>query len=71
MYCGTRAVVSDIAVFREVYGEFPVRFFRTGDAADLADKMVEAWNDGTPLPPLPDVYSYARAARVIAEHLGA
>ncbi len=69
MYCGTRAVISDIAAFKEVYGNFPVRFFRAGDAEDLERKLLAAWDDRSPLPPLPDTYSYGRAAAVIAERL--
>ncbi len=71
MYCGTKAVISDIPVFRELYGAFPVSFFRAGDAADLAAKMEAAWQDSSPLPPLPDSYSYKKAAAVIAEQLKA
>lgn len=69
LYCGTRVVISDIPVFREIYAEFPVRFFRAGDALDLEARMEEAWQDGSPLPPLPGRYSYGRAAAVIAGSL--
>lgn len=39
MTLGTRALVSDIPVFREIYAEFPVVFFRAGDALDLKKKI--------------------------------
>jgi glycosyltransferase involved in cell wall biosynthesis len=39
MITGTRALVSDIPVFREIYAEFPVTFFRAGDVRDLKEKM--------------------------------
>ena len=71
LFCGTKAVISDIPVFRDLYGAFPVTFFRAGDAADLAAKMESVWRDTNPLPPLPDTYSYARAAAVITEQLKA
>jgi len=38
---GTRALISDIPVFKEIYDGFPVVFFRAGDAEDLKNKMVE------------------------------
>ncbi len=69
LYCGTRAVISDIPVFRELYADFPVRFFRAGDANDLEARMEEAWQDEGDIPPLPGKYSYGKAAAVIAGRL--
>ena len=37
---GTKPVVSDIEVFREVYDGFDVQFFKAGDANDLARKIL-------------------------------
>ena len=67
--CGTRAVISDIPVFREIYADFPVRFFRAGDAKNLEARMEEAWQDEGEIPPLPVKYSYGKAAAVIAGRL--
>ncbi|MDR0400154.1 MAG: glycosyltransferase family 4 protein [Treponema sp.] len=39
MILGTRALISDIPVFQEIYSEFPVVFFRAGDSLDLKEKM--------------------------------
>jgi len=41
MLSGTQALISDISVFKEVYSDFPVRFFRAGDSGDLHDKLLE------------------------------
>lgn len=38
LWLGTQPVISDIEVFREVYGELPVKFF--GGAEDLAQKIM-------------------------------
>jgi len=38
---GTRVLISDIPVFREIYDGFPVVFFHAGDAKDLKNKMIE------------------------------
>ncbi|MDE5899569.1 MAG: glycosyltransferase family 4 protein [Treponemataceae bacterium] len=67
MTLGTRAVISDIPVFREIYRDFPAAFFKAGDAADLAEKLVsEAERAGGPIPAeLPDRYSFRRTSDII------
>ena len=40
LYLGTQPIISDIPVFKEVYGDLPVVFFKTGDAEDLRDKIL-------------------------------
>jgi len=40
MVLGTQVLISDIPAFREIYGDFPVAFFRSGDAADLKEKLL-------------------------------
>jgi glycosyltransferase involved in cell wall biosynthesis len=40
MIAGTRALVSDIPVFKEIYAGFPVTFFRAGDPLDLKEKLL-------------------------------
>ena len=39
MYLGTPAIISDIPVYKEVYRELPVTFFKTGNADDLYLKL--------------------------------
>jgi glycosyltransferase involved in cell wall biosynthesis len=46
MALGTRALISDIPVFREIYSDFPVTFFKAGDALDLKKKMSIILNNG-------------------------
>jgi glycosyltransferase involved in cell wall biosynthesis len=41
MFLGTRALVSDIPVFKEIYGGFPVGFFKAGDSGSLKEKLME------------------------------
>lgn len=41
MYLGTRAIVSDIPVFKEIYSDLPVTFFKCGDSDDLSAKLLE------------------------------
>jgi glycosyltransferase involved in cell wall biosynthesis len=37
----TKALISDIPVFKEIYDGFPVVFFHAGDAVDLKNQMME------------------------------
>ena len=45
LYLGTQPIISDIPVFKEVYGDLPVLFFKTEDAKDLSDKLKNEEND--------------------------
>ena len=40
MYLGTKAIVSDIPVLKEIYSDFPVSFFETGNELNLKKKLL-------------------------------
>lgn len=40
LYLGTKAIVSDIDVLKEVYSDLPVTFFKCGDSSDLCEKLL-------------------------------
>lgn len=42
LYLGTQPIISDIPVFKEVYGDLPVIFFKTEDAKDLKNVLIRA-----------------------------
>ncbi|MBQ9494569.1 MAG: glycosyltransferase family 4 protein [Treponema sp.] len=65
MSLGTHALLSDIPVFKEIYGNFPVTFFESGNDDDLAIKMIACMNDKTPLPPLPATYTWKKSSDII------
>jgi glycosyltransferase involved in cell wall biosynthesis len=74
MSLGTRALISDIPVFKEIYGDFPVTFFRTGDTADLKEKMMSLlYNQKTRPLSLPEKllnkYTFKNTASVILSEL--
>ena len=69
LYSGTRAVISDIPVFKEIHGRLPVTFFKAGDADDLASKIVGAWNDKSPFPPAEQIYSYRYSAQAVLKQI--
>ncbi len=61
---GANVVLSDIPVFREIYRNLPVIFFKCGDVEDLAEKLLAAWK----LPPpsgWENPYSFKKTARII------
>ena len=41
MYLGTQAIISDIPVYQEIYGQTNATFFRSGDADDLCRKLLQ------------------------------
>ncbi|MDR2259197.1 MAG: glycosyltransferase family 4 protein [Treponema sp.] len=75
MCLGTRALISDIPVFREIYAGFPVTFFRAGDAVDLKNKMLTLLTDKKNHRPLvlPDhlrnKYTFKKTASIIMDEL--
>lgn len=69
LYAGTRALVSDIPVFKEIYADYPVTFFKAGDTADLAEKLYSEWNENAPLPAFHEKYSYRNTAAMILRTL--
>ena len=69
LYSGTRAVISDIPVFKEIYAKFPVVFFKAGDADDLAQKIVENYKIKEPLPPVKRIYSYRFSAQAVLKRI--
>ena len=67
---GTHVLLSDIPVFREIYGDFPVAYFHAGDKEDLAAKLVPVFNAAKePLPPLPEKYDFAKTSALILKEL--
>lgn len=65
---GTNAVISDIEVFHEIYDDFPVIFFKSGDSADLAEKVIHAWDFPPPVA-IPQKYSFEKTANSMLEIL--
>ena len=70
MSLGTPVILSDIPVYKEVYGQYPVTFFHAGDADDLFLKLKN-------LPEAPvnvdglieSTYTYQKAAETIMREL--
>ena len=76
MYNGTVALISDIPVFHEIYDEFPVVFFKTGDPDDLKEKLLSLLLNKTPQiislsDELLNKYSYKKTASIILKELSA
>ncbi len=60
--CGTKAIVSDIAVFKEVYEGLPLTFFKAEDIADLSQKLLSVWKEKDLLAPTKNRYSFEKTA---------
>lgn len=62
--CKTNVVLSDIPVFKEIYGTFPVHFFKTGNADNLADTILSTlelpFNES-----VPETYSFEKTYATI------
>jgi glycosyltransferase involved in cell wall biosynthesis len=75
MISGTRALISDIPCFMEIYEGFPVSFFRAGDRIDLKNKLMELLYRRPPesvslSPVLASKYRFEKTAAVIQAEWG-
>ena len=66
----TDVVLSDIPVFKEIYNGFPVTFFKCQDADDLAQKLIQNWdNFGKKTIHVPETYSFEKTFDIIKTNL--
>lgn len=65
MTVGTAALISDIPVFKEIYRNYPVTYFKAGDSKDLCQKLLEFKDTEIDEASLPNQYSYAKSAQTI------
>lgn len=66
--CKTNVVLSDIPVFCEIYKDFPVTFFKTGNSSDLKEKIKYALNLPEPNN-IPNKYSFEKTFKIIKENI--
>ena len=67
MTVGTPVIISDIPVFKEIYAAYPVTYFRAGDAADLAEKLLACQGGRVDVSAVESGFSYAKSALTILE----
>lgn len=62
-----KVVLSDIPVFREIYNDFPVTFFKVGDKNDLSQKINESLKSNKPVlsASLQNKYTYDKCFKII------
>lgn len=72
LYSGTKPIISDIEVFKEIYKDFPVTFFQSGNIDNLTEKLLEEWKrDSYPeIESFPKIYSFEKTASMILETIG-
>jgi len=71
---GTPALISNIPVLKEIYSDYPVTFFKSGDSSDLKEKLMELlFNKKTPSIVLSDdlllKYTFNKTAEMILREL--
>lgn len=69
MSLGTKAIISDIPVFKEIYKKFPVTFFKSEDCNDLAEKLLSIKNEDDKIVNFPQIYSFEKTADIIQKTL--
>ena len=73
LYLGCNALITDIPVFREIYGELPVTFFKLNDIDDLSEKIIDCTQKGPLMPSIKEdiekSYSLNRSAQLILSHI--
>lgn len=70
LYLGTKPIVSDIEVFKEVYNGFPVQFFALSNASDLKDKILSTdYKIEDQKQKIIQTYNYSKTAKTIVENL--
>lgn len=67
LYLGTKVIISDIDVFKEVYGDFPVAFFEDENSEDLLRAMTNIENFLAPncIELIDEKYNYNNTAQQI------
>ncbi len=68
LFQGTPSLISDIPVFMEVYEHFPVTFFKSGDADDLAEKMLSMRTERLEIGENAETYNFRKTSeRILSE----
>lgn len=65
---GTNTIISDIPVFKEIYENLPVVYFKKEDSDDLADKILKNYNRNSPIIEQ-NPYSFERTYNIIIKEL--
>ena len=74
MVLGTNVLISDIPVFKEIFEDFPVTFFKSGDTLDLKAKILELLYKKEPKPLvlpqfLMEKYNFKKTSKIILEEM--
>lgn len=69
LFLGTPVILSDIAVFKEIYGDLPVTFFKDGDSEDLRTKILNRQNKIFDNFVIQEKYDYKRTSKLILSNI--
>jgi glycosyltransferase involved in cell wall biosynthesis len=76
MIAGTQALISDIPVLKEIYHDYPVIWFKSGDSEDLKNKLIELLHNKEPAViklsrELTERYTFKKTSSIILNELTA
>lgn len=66
---GTNAIVSDIEIFKEIYSDLPVTFFKVNDEEDLKSKVQNMDKKRENLNIFFNRYNYKQCGQIIKDYL--
>ena len=69
LYLGIPAIISDIPVFKEIYGKLPVTFFKCTDADDLLAKMKAVDSADIDREKLEKQFDFKKSEKIIFEEI--
>jgi glycosyltransferase involved in cell wall biosynthesis len=74
MTVGTQALISDIPVLKEIYRDYPVIWFKSGDSGDLKKKLMELLHNKEPAViklnrSLAEKYTFKKTSSIILKEL--
>lgn len=69
LYLGVPAIISDIPVFKEIYGTMPVTFFKCSDVDDLLSKMENIIPVNIDRNKLEEQFDFTKSEKIIFEEI--
>ncbi len=59
---GRNVIASDIPVYKEIYMNFPLTFFKAGNSNNLTEKLIQCCKSNDSITKVPDLYNFNKTA---------
>lgn len=73
LYFGKTSIISDIPVFKEIYSDFPVVYFKDNDYVDLSDKILNLHREGISTTlirqKINDTYNHISTSKILLDEM--